>query len=105
MAINEMLIPHAFIHNIHSRLSIVELETSISIVCYFHCASIPLFIWLRDLDSKNYSRAFGGPRNVMLEEKIKWSEKVTNEVLELMEDKGTLLNNILRRKANWIVLF
>ena len=29
-------------------------------------------------------------------EKIKWSEKITNEqVLEL-------LNNILRRKANWV---
>ena len=36
-------------------------------------------------------------------EKIKWSEKVTNEqVLERIGDKRTLLNNILRRKANWI---
>ena len=36
-------------------------------------------------------------------EKIKWSEKVTNEqVLERIEEKSTLLNNILRRKANWI---
>ena len=32
-------------------------------------------------------------------EKIKWSEKVTNEQVL---DKMTLLNNILRRKANWI---
>ena len=36
-------------------------------------------------------------------EKIKWSEKVTNEqVLEHIGDKRTLLNNILHRNANWI---
>ena len=35
-------------------------------------------------------------------EKIKWSEKITNLVLEQIEENRTLLNNILRRKANWI---
>ena len=36
-------------------------------------------------------------------EKIKWSEKVTNEqVLDRVGEKRTLLNNILRRKGNWI---
>ena len=35
-------------------------------------------------------------------EKIKWSEKVTKEVLERIGEKKTLLNNILSRKANWI---
>ena len=36
-------------------------------------------------------------------EKIKLSEKVTNEqVLDPTGEKRTLLNNILRRKANWI---
>ena len=36
-------------------------------------------------------------------EKIKWSEKVANEeALERIEEKNTLINNILRRKANWI---
>ena len=36
-------------------------------------------------------------------EKIKWSEKVTNEqILERIGENRTLLNNILRRKANWI---
>jgi hypothetical protein len=36
-------------------------------------------------------------------EKIKWSEKVTNEqVLEHIGEKRTLENNILRRKTNWI---
>ena len=36
-------------------------------------------------------------------EQIKWSEKVTNEqVLYSIGEKRTLLNNILRRKANWI---
>jgi hypothetical protein len=36
-------------------------------------------------------------------EKIKWSEKVTNEqVLGHIGETRTLLNNILRRKANWI---
>ena len=33
----------------------------------------------------------------------KWSEKVSNEEgLERIGEKITLLNNILRRKANWI---
>ena len=36
-------------------------------------------------------------------EEIKWSEKVTIEqILKLTGEKRTLLNNILRRKANWI---
>ena len=36
-------------------------------------------------------------------EKVKWSEKVTNEqVLERIGEKMTLLNNIVRRKVNWI---
>ena len=36
-------------------------------------------------------------------EKIKWSEKVTNEqVLKRIGEKRTLLNIILRRKVNWI---
>ena len=34
--------------------------------------------------------------------KIKWSEKVANEVLKRKGEKRTLLNNILRRKVNWI---
>ena len=34
---------------------------------------------------------------------IKWSENVTNEqVLECIGEKRTVLNNVLRRKANWI---
>ena len=33
---------------------------------------------------------------------MKWSEKVTNrEVFGLIVEKSKLLNNILRRKANW----
>ena len=36
-------------------------------------------------------------------EKIKWSDKVTNEqVIDSIGEKRTLINNILRRKANWI---
>ena len=34
--------------------------------------------------------------------KIKWSEKVTNEVLERTGEKRTLLNSILRRKAHCV---
>ena len=35
--------------------------------------------------------------------RIKWSEKVANEqVLDRIGEKRTLINNILRRKANWI---
>jgi hypothetical protein len=36
-------------------------------------------------------------------EKIKWSEKITNElVFDRIGEKRTLLNNILHRKVNWI---
>ena len=36
-------------------------------------------------------------------EKIKWSEIVTNgQVLECIGKDWTILNNILRRKTNWI---
>ena len=36
-------------------------------------------------------------------EKIKWSERVTNEqVLDRIGEKRILLNNILHRKVNWI---
>ena len=36
-------------------------------------------------------------------ENIKWSEKVTNQqVLDPIGERRTLINNILRRKANWI---
>jgi hypothetical protein len=36
-------------------------------------------------------------------EKIKWSEKVSNEqVLECIGEKRMLLNNILLREVNWI---
>ena len=42
----------------------------------------------------------------MVLEEIKWPEKVTNEhVLACTGEKRTLLNNILHRKANWIVIF
>ena len=34
--------------------------------------------------------------------KIEWSEKETNEVLEGIGEKRSLLNNILHIKANWI---
>jgi hypothetical protein len=34
---------------------------------------------------------------------IKWPEKVTNqEVFECIREKRILLNDIVRRKANWI---
>jgi hypothetical protein len=39
-------------------------------------------------------------------EKIKWSERVTNEqVLECIGEKRRPLNNILCGKANWMVIF
>ena len=39
-------------------------------------------------------------------EKIKWSEKVTNEqILGRIGEKRTLLNNILRRNVNGVVIF
>ena len=34
-------------------------------------------------------------------EKIKWSEKASNQVLERMRENRTLLNNILHRNPNW----
>ena len=65
-----------------------------------HC-----FIWLRDLDTKKIgTEVFGELQNVVLEEngEDKWSEKVTNEVLDRIGEKRTFLNNILRRKSNLI---
>ena len=39
-------------------------------------------------------------------EKIKWSEKITEEkLLERVGEKRTLSNNILRRKVNRLVIF
>ena len=39
----------------------------------------------------------------MIMEKIKWSKKVTNEqAVDLLGEKRTVLNIILRKKANWI---
>ena len=35
-------------------------------------------------------------------EKIKWLEEVTNEVLELVGKSRTFINNVLRRKVNWV---
>ena len=35
-------------------------------------------------------------------ENIKWSVKVTKEVLRCIGDKRTLLNNILHRKVIWV---
>ena len=64
------------------------------------------FIWLRDLDTKKIGAlVFGEPCNVALEEngEDERSEKVSNEqVRERIGEKRTLLNNILRIKANWI---
>jgi hypothetical protein len=37
-----------------------------------------------------------------MQEEIKWPEKVINEVLEYIEEKRTLLSNILRIKVNQI---
>ena len=35
-------------------------------------------------------------------EKVKRSDEIRNEVLERIEERRTLLNHLLRRKANWI---
>ena len=36
-------------------------------------------------------------------EMIKWPEKVTNE--QVLESIGQKINNILHRKANWMIVF
>ena len=64
-----------------------------------HC-----FTWLRDLDTKKIEEEVYGELCKVRMEKIKWSEKVTNEQdLERIGEKRTLLN-ILRKKDNWIGL-
>ena len=70
-----------------------------------HC-----IVRLRDLNTKNIGvEILGELQNVVLEEngEEKSSEKVTNEeVLEcILGEKRTLLNNILHRKANGLVIF
>ena len=50
------------------------------------------FKWLKDLDTKKIgAEIFGELQNIVLEEKIKWSEEITNEeVLEGIGDKKKL---------------
>jgi hypothetical protein len=57
--------------------------------------------WTLSKLERNYLETFGMWcwRRI---EKIKWPEEVTNEVLERIGENRTLLNNILRRKDNWI---
>ena len=35
-------------------------------------------------------------------EKIKWSEKASEQVTDHIGEKKILINNIIRRKANWV---
>ena len=62
------------------------------------------FIWFRDLDTKKIGKYL---ESILVledngEDKM-FRKKLTNElVLERLGEKRTLLNNILRRKANWI---
>jgi hypothetical protein len=83
-------------------LYVLHLETSVRVRCYVW--SIVLYgsdTWtLRKLEQK-YLESFEMWCWRRME-KRKLSEKVTNEVLECTKEKGTLLNNILRRKVNWI---
>jgi hypothetical protein len=46
----------------------------------------------------------GELQNVVLDKngEYKMVREITNEVLERIGEKRTLLNNILRRKANWL---
>ena len=64
------------------------------------------FIWLRDLDTKKLEQKYLESfekwcwRRMEKIEKVKWSEKVTNEhFLDRIGEKKTLLNNILRIKV------
>ena len=63
-------------------------------------------IWLRELDTKNILlEVLGELLNVVLQEngEDKMANKVTTEkVLESVEEKTTLINNVLCRKANHI---
>jgi hypothetical protein len=69
--------------------------------CLEHC-----FKWLRDLYTIKLERKYLENFEMWCwrkMEKIKWSEKVTNEqFLERIVEKRTLINNILHRKANLI---
>ena len=57
-------------------------------------------MWLRDLDTKKIEALKCGSGG---EYKIIYLDKVTNEqVLERVGEKKILLNNILRRKVNWM---
>ena len=66
-----------------------------------HC-----FIWLRDLDTKKIGvEVFRELSNLVLEEN--GEDKIVREsnyeqVLRHIGEKRTLLNNILRRKVNWV---
>ena len=61
-------------------------------------------VWLRDLDINIIeAEVFEGLRNVVMEENEEDNiEKISDEVFESIGEKRTLLNYVLRRKANWI---
>ena len=64
------------------------------------------FLWLKDLDTKKIGAGvFGEMWCWRRMEKIKWSEKVTNEqVLDRIGEKRTLLNNILPEEPIGLVM-
>ena len=77
----------------------IEPKNKLVRCCLDHC-----FIWLRDLDTKKIGGGvFGEFWHVVLEENgedIIIREVNNEQVLERIGEKRTLLNNILRRKAN-----
>ena len=95
------IVKEAFKRKMSLLTSKLNIELKKKLVrCYVleHC-----FIWRRDLDTKKIgAELFGELWNLVLE-KIKYSEKVTNEqILCRLGENRTILNNILRRKTNSI---
>jgi hypothetical protein len=62
------------------------------------------FIWLRYLDNKKIGAEMYGKLHMWCWRRMeKILEKLINEeVLGRIEDKRTILNNVLRKKTNWI---
>ena len=92
-------------YHLIKNLGVYILRVNLLISCYQSICLEHCFIWLRDLKLRKLEHKYLESFEMWCwrrMEKIKWSEKVTNEqVLDRIGEKRTLLNNILCRKANW----
>jgi len=70
-----------------------------SVVC---CILEDSLVWCRDLDTSEIRPEIPGNFCWKRMEKISWTDRVSNEVLQRVKEERNILQRIIRRKANWI---